>query len=246
MSLPSGGYSDSALARERALAIPLRVSPCLSQGSPDRLARPPYPIAAQRVGRIALAASAGNPTQRLRTSAAVEVTFVKANGPGKHDRAYLTMAGAVRRGPVHVEHDLPHLVVESVLGIDDGLWGELEAGRHDAAARAATSRDPKRQKAGRIVSGAAEGAPTAQWLTAGHRTAKTLTNAVANRFGDGPDTPAGVRHRVARSGDRSAQLIVSAIDDETIARAIVGVAEALRRWAALPAGESLRLAWPLA
>ena len=56
------------------------------------------------------------------------------------------MDGAVRRGPVHVVHDLPHLVVESVFGIEDGLWAELEASRHAAAARAVTARDPKRQK----------------------------------------------------------------------------------------------------
>ena len=65
---------------------------------------------------------------------------------GEQHRVYLTMDGAVRRGPVHVVHDLPHLVVESVFGIEDGLWAELEASRHAAAARAVTARDPKRQK----------------------------------------------------------------------------------------------------
>ena len=175
----------------------------------------------------------------------MEVTFAKADRSGDQDRVYLRMGETVRRGPVHVVHDLPHLVVESVLGIDDGLWAELEAGGHAAAARAVTARDPKRQKVGRIVSGAAEGVPASHWLTAGHRRAKTLTNAVANRFGDGPDTPAGVRDRVARSGEESAEEILSEIDDETVAEAVAGVAEVLRRWAALPAGEVLRLSWPL-
>lgn len=170
---------------------------------------------------------------------------MKANRRGEQDRVYLAMAGAVRRGPVHVVHDLPHLVVESVFGIDDGLWAELEAGRHAAAARAVTARDPQRQRTGRIVSGAAEGMPASQWLTAGHRRAKVLTNAVANRFGDGPDTPAGVRERVARSGERSAEATLSGVDDNTIAEAIAGVAEVLLRWAALPSGEALRLTWPL-
>ena len=50
------------------------------------------------------------------------------------------MDGAVRRGPVHVVHDLPHMVVESVVGIEDGLSAELEAGRHAATARAVTAR----------------------------------------------------------------------------------------------------------
>ncbi|MBV9536771.1 MAG: hypothetical protein JO321_15310 [Solirubrobacterales bacterium] len=175
----------------------------------------------------------------------MQVTFVKADRSGEQDRVYMRMGGAVRRAPVHVVHDLPHLVVESIFGIDDGLWAELEAGRHAAAAHAATARDPKRKKAGRIVSGAAEGVPASRWLTAGHRRAKVLTNAVANRFGDGLDTPAGVRERVARSGDQSAAERLSGIDDAIIAEAIVGVADLLHRWAALPPGKVLRLSWPL-
>lgn len=177
--------------------------------------------------------------------AAMDVTFVKAERSGLQDRVYLTMGGVVQRGPVHVVHDLPHLVVESVFGIDDGLWAELEAGRHAAAARAATARDPRRQKAGRIVSGAAEGVPASRWLTDGHRRAKVLTNAVANRFGDGPDTPTGVRERVARSAERSAQEILFGIEDETIVEAIAEVAAVLRHWESLAAGEVLQLSWPL-
>jgi hypothetical protein len=175
----------------------------------------------------------------------MDVVFVKANGPGEHDRVYLTVDGAVARGPVHVVHDLPHLVVESAFGISDGLWAELEAGRHMSAARAVTARDPKRQKTGRIVSGAADGAATSRWLTAGHRRAKLLTNAVANRFGDGPDTPAGVRERIARSQDRDAEETLAGVDDNTIAEAIAGVRDLLQGWTALGPGETLRLTWPL-
>jgi hypothetical protein len=65
----------------------------------------------------------------------MEVTFVKADRSEELDRVYLTVGGVVQRGPVHVVHDLPHLVVESVFGIDDGLWAELEARRHTGAAR---------------------------------------------------------------------------------------------------------------
>ena len=57
----------------------------------------------------------------------MEITLVKAAGPGAQDRAWLTVGGAARRGPVHVTHDLPHLVVESLFGITDGLWAELAA-----------------------------------------------------------------------------------------------------------------------
>jgi len=104
----------------------------------------------------------------------VDITLVKAAGPGERDRAYLEVDRVVRCCPVHVVHDLPHLVVESLLGIGDGLWGELASGVHEAASQAATARDPKRQKQGRIVSGAASGARTDAWLTPGHRLAKTV------------------------------------------------------------------------
>jgi hypothetical protein len=100
----------------------------------------------------------------------MKVTLVKA-WPGDRDRAWLTVAGVTRRGPVHVVHDLPHLAVESLFGIDDGLWAELAAGDHAAAGYAAMARDPQRHKRGRIVSGAAAGVPATMWLTAGHRRA---------------------------------------------------------------------------
>jgi hypothetical protein len=176
----------------------------------------------------------------------VEITLVKAAGPGDRDRAWLTADGVARRGPVHVIHDLPHLVVESVFGITDGLWAELAAGSHAAAGHAATARDPKRHKQGRIVSGAAAGVPAGQWLTPGHRRAKTITNCVANRWGDGPDTPSGVRDRAARQHDPSLDALLAVIGDETIAMAIQGVQDLQERWITVPPGGTLRLSWPLA
>ena len=186
----------------------------------------------------------------------VEITLVKAARPGDQDRAYLEVDGITRRGPVHVVHDLPHLVVESLFGIDDGLWAELAAGSHAAASRAASARDPKRRKQGRIVSGAAAGATTGEWLTPGHRRAKTITNCVVNRWGDGPDTPAGVRARAAaqqaaqqaaaQQNDPELEATLARVDDETIAAAIAGVRDLVQRWMAVPPGQSLRLSWPLA
>lgn len=81
-------------------------------------------------------------------------------------------------------------------------------------------------------------------LAPGHRRAKLLTNCVSDRFGDGPDTPARVRGRIARAGDREAEF-VDRLDDETIDLAIRGVRELERRWLELPPGATLRLAWPL-
>ena len=153
----------------------------------------------------------------------MEIILVKAAGPGNRDRAYLAGDGITRRGPVHAVHDLPHLVVESLFGIADGLWAELAAGSHAAAARAAAARDPKRQKLGRIVSGAAAGVPAEKWLTPGHRRAKAITNCVTNRWGDGPDSPDGVRDRAARMNDRALHELLACADDATIATAICGV-----------------------
>jgi hypothetical protein len=175
----------------------------------------------------------------------MEITLVKAPRPGDQDRAYLEVDGITRRGPVHVVHDLPHLVVESLFGIDDGLWAELAAGSHAAAGHAVTARDPERQKQGRIVSGAAAGAPASEWLTPGHRRAKTITNVVVNRWGDGPDTPAGVRDRVARANSPPLENLLARVDDETIALAIRGVADLAQRWMAVPPGGKLSLSWPL-
>ena len=176
----------------------------------------------------------------------MEITLVKAAGPGDRDRAYLKGGDVARRGAVHPIHDLPHLVVESLFGITDGLWGELAAGSHAAAGHAASARGPKRQKQGRIVYGAAAGAGTGEWLTPGHRRAKTITNCVTNRWGDGPDTPAGVRDRVARVNAPSLQELLARVDDETIAIAIRGVRDLERRWVAVPPGGKLGVFWPLA
>jgi hypothetical protein len=176
----------------------------------------------------------------------MEITLVKAARPGDQGRAWLTVGETTRRGAVHVVHDLPHLVVESLFGITDGLWAELAAGDHAQAGHAAAARDPGRRKQGRIVSGAAAGVPAAQWLSSGHRRAKVITNCVANRWGDGPDTPAGVRDRAARHDDQVLQDLLAHVSDETIVAAIRGVQELEQRWLAVPPGKTLRLSWPLA
>ena len=69
---------------------------------------------------------------------------------------------------------------------------------------------------------------------------------MTNRWGDGLDTPAGARERVARANDPSLQDLLTRVDDETIATAIRGVRDLERRWPAVPTGGKLTLVWPLA
>jgi hypothetical protein len=69
---------------------------------------------------------------------------------------------------------------------------------------------------------------------------------VTKRWGDGPDTPAEARERVARASDPSLQDVLTRVDDETIATAIRGVRDRERRWLAVPTGGKLTLVWPLA
>lgn len=157
----------------------------------------------------------------------MEITLVKAAGSGGGDAAWLIDGGITRRAAVHPVHDLPHLAVESAFGITDGLWAELAAGAHDEAGRAAAARDSRRNKHGWIVTGAAAGIPA------------------ANRFGDGPDTPCGVRDRAAGYRDSGAGELLDGLDDDTIARAITAVRDLLCRWAAVPPDGILRLSWPL-
>lgn len=175
----------------------------------------------------------------------MEITLVKAAGPSGRDAAWLIDGGITRRAAVHPVHDLPHLAVESAFGITDGLRAELAAGAHDEAGRAAAARDSRRNKHGRIVTGAAAGIPAAQWLTAGHHRAKAVTNCVANQFGDGPDTPPRVRDRAAGCRDSWAGELLDGLDDDTIAGAITAVRDLRCRWAAVPPDGILRLSWPL-
>jgi hypothetical protein len=180
-----------------------------------------------------------------------EITLVKGENSAL-DRTWMTMPdGSTRQLAVHVVHDLPHLVVESLFGIEDGLWGVLARGGFSTANQARTR---SRSRRARLVTDVPlDDLGARNWR--GHVVAKAATNAVLNRWQESPDTPDGVRARlqpdsVSVTGtDAEYQQRVSdllgRLDDGTIALAISGTRQLSTAWARLPAGGMLRLEWPL-
>ena len=172
-------------------------------------------------------------------SVVADVAIVKGETPSV-DRSWLSFPdGTAHRAAVHVIHDLPHLVVESVFGLGDGLWGTLAAGGFEPADRAVTRRNGRL----RLVTDAPPGDRGTRNCPA-HTVAKAAVDAVLNRWGDGPDTPAGVRARLRRSGPAAAAL-AARLDDEDIRVAAAGIRRLYRDWAGLPVGGTLRATWPL-
>ena len=159
-------------------------------------------------------------TEAPAFSVVADVAIVKGKTPAG-DRTWLSFPdGTARREAVHVIHDLPHLVVESVFGLDEGLWG---------------TRAARRFRGLRLVTDA----PFDE-----HALAKAAVNAVLNRWRDGPDTPAGVGSGCATPGRRHGEL-AGRLTDEQIGVAAAGVRRLYRDWAALPVGGTLRATWPL-
>ena len=159
-------------------------------------------------------------TEAPAFSVVADVAIVKGGTPAD-DRTWLSFPdGTARRETVHVIHDLPHLVVESVFGLDEGVWGTLAT---------------RRFRGLRLVTEA----PLDD-----HAVAKAAVRAVLNRWTDGPDTPPGVRTRLRRLGPGPADL-ADRLSDEQIRVAAAGVRCLYRDWAALPVGDTLRATWPL-
>jgi hypothetical protein len=178
-------------------------------------------------------------TEAPAFSVVADVAIVKGETAAA-DRTWLSFPdGTAHRAAVHVIHDLPHLVVESVFDLPDGLWGTLAAGGFAPANRALT----RRRSHIRLVTDAPlDDLAAGTWPA--HKVAKAAVNAVLNRWRDGPDTPAGVRARLRGYGSDAAA-IAERLDDDSIRLAAAGVRLLYRDWAALPAGGTLRITWPL-
>jgi hypothetical protein len=150
-----------------------------------------------------------------------DVAIVKGETPAG-DRTWLSFPdGTARLEAVRVISDLPHLVVESVFGLREGRWGTLAA----------------RQFRGLRLVPDDPGWPA-------DRVAKAAVSAVVNRWGNGPDTPAGIRSRLRDAGPETRR-IAGQLTDEQLRVALTGVRRLYRDWAALPVGGTLRATWPL-
>ncbi len=116
--------------------------------------------------------------------------------------------------------------------------GHARGGGFEPASRAVTRRNGRI----RLVTDAPFDDSRRTWPA--HAVAKAAVNAVLNRWGDGPDTPDGVRARLRRAGPAAAEL-AARLDDEQVRLAAAGVRRLYRDWAALPVGGTLRATWPL-
>jgi hypothetical protein len=175
------------------------------------------------------------------------ITLVKGETSAL-DRTWMSMPdGSTRQVAVHVVHDLPHLVVESLFGIEDGLWGVLARGGFGAANLARTRSRGRRARL--VTDEPLDDLGARNWR--GHLVAKAATNAVMNRWQEGPDTPDGVRARLRPGDEADADYrqriagLLGRLDDVTIALAISGTRDLSSAWGRLPAGGMLRLQWPL-
>src|SRR5438270_5597791 len=80
----------------------------------------------------------------------MDIVVIKGTTPGERERMWVTRSdGSTDQVPINMVHDLPHLVVESALGLRFGFWGLINEGAFACEIRASHGRDAGRIKAGR-------------------------------------------------------------------------------------------------
>lgn len=185
----------------------------------------------------------------------MEIVVIKGAEPGQRDSMWVTRRdGSTAQVPINMAHELPHLVVESVFGIEFGFWGLVAAGAFANEVRASRSRDPRRAKAGRagVLVGRPGQSPLraegTDDLLARHTgelmAAKALTN-VFRAWGGSPPGPPEIRARLASVAHPVVGAVLARITDSDIEAVLAGLPAADAAWRAVGPGEKLRLRWPL-
>ena len=109
LRLPGDGAATAVLSRVRGAKGPAAFRCFDTRENPGR--------------RAVVTLSCHFVTEAPAFSVVADVAIVKGETPAG-DRTWLSFPdGTARREAVHVITDLPHLVVESVFGLDEGLWG---------------------------------------------------------------------------------------------------------------------------
>jgi hypothetical protein len=160
--------------------------------------------------------------------------------------------GSSAQVPINMVHDLPHLIVESALGLRFGFWGLIDAGAFAAEIEAAHARDSRRVKAGRsgVLMGRAHQSPLAgealDRLVAEHEDELIAAKALTNAFRE-PGGPDAVRERLRPAAEANAVVGQKTVmlDDRTIGRIHEAIARVAAEWRAVPPGSRLELSWPL-
>jgi hypothetical protein len=184
----------------------------------------------------------------------MKIVVVKGESPGESDRMWITRSdGSTDQVPINMVHDLPHLIVESVLGLEFGFWGLIDSGAFAREILASHARESGRVKAGRsgVLMGRARQSPLAAEeidpLVARHEdellAAKALTNAFRSQARQQPDE---IRSRLAPAAETNAivRQKLAALDDATIEKIQDALLDADREWVSVPPGGRIELVWP--
>lgn len=174
----------------------------------------------------------------------LEITFTRralhrydallARGDGVVVRLTAGGFNRIDRAGLRVPHDLAHMVVESHLGIDDGLWGVLGRGglfgEPNTVVVSGRRRPHAEAHAAAIVAECAEGL----------RRAEVVVRAVADLVA------AGRAHDVDRlRAALGARWALAVVDAPMLERAADGLRAGADLWDATPVGGEIPARWPM-